>query len=508
MPINYIPVDPLALAFGPVRAQAPRQDRSGALAGFEWQESHPEALYVPFTPEFLSWQAREGALAAVETYESLAGGPLRSWAGGVRRLKVKRTLFTYPVGSYDNGSGEIVFYEHEVAGKSTFPGASPQIVAHEIGHAILHAVRDDVFNAPSQEMEAYNEAFGDCLALLTLLHDPSIRAALAAHGLDHKNPVETFGADATDGYARFLNSIGEPPNDASAPRQALNQHRWVFPSSIPERGNPGELTRYPQTFGQVFVGCFYDTLRNMATAAAATTPDALLQVAQGAGQLLIDATRIARPDPRFFQSVGRAMIVADGERNEGANHLAIREAFQAHGISLGSAAMLSPAVELAGAPARAPRSSAAFLESALSRAARTALRTYMRSPTGTRLAAKVLDVAGRSIAQVVRRLPVSLDGLDRRLRGVRTFADSAAFVGIQDQVSAVLGQLPDELALENDVHAFVEGLLGQGRIDFGKAPRKPKKTGAVLPTHAIRTRRGQKELTRIRFACSAAPHRN
>ena len=53
--------------------------------------------------------------------------------------------------------------------------------------------------------------------------------------------------------------------------------------------------------------------------------------------------------PRFFRSVGRAMVLADDAENGGANRQLIGKAFADHGLALGSRALLAPELALAGA---------------------------------------------------------------------------------------------------------------------------------------------------------------
>src|SRR6266496_5570509 len=79
MVINFIPNDPLARNALPMRQQSPRPDRGTTLARFVMAGAVAPGLYPPGTAEFLFWQCREAALAAVDTWEILEG-PLRQWS--------------------------------------------------------------------------------------------------------------------------------------------------------------------------------------------------------------------------------------------------------------------------------------------------------------------------------------------------------------------------------------------------------------------------------------------
>src|SRR3954470_4271096 len=88
MPINFIVNDPLAHKGPTMRRKAARPDRGAGLAGFSYIDGPDAAPYDPGTADFLFWQAREAALAAVQTYEIITGQKIKRWARAtnVRRL--------------------------------------------------------------------------------------------------------------------------------------------------------------------------------------------------------------------------------------------------------------------------------------------------------------------------------------------------------------------------------------------------------------------------------------
>jgi hypothetical protein len=75
---------------------------------------------------------------------------------------------------------------------------------------------------------------------------------------------------------------------------------------------------------------------------------ALRRAALHAGTLLVRAASAAPESARFFRAVGSAMALADEEETGGAHRDAIRNAFSAHGIALGSHGMLAPTAALEG----------------------------------------------------------------------------------------------------------------------------------------------------------------
>jgi hypothetical protein len=495
MSIKYIPNDPQSLAFLPMRQQAPRPDRPGQLAGFAYVDAVPEKEYDPGTPEFLFWQCREAALAAVETWEALAG-QLTSWQGERRRLQLRHLNVGADLNAQYNRES-LIFNEYTANGKTTFAGASTDVVAHEAGHALLDAIRPDLWDAHLFEVEAFHEAFGDCTALLTALADRPTRQKVleVAPDLAGPNFLEALLEDLADGVRREAG----PDHPGAAPRHAFNSLAWQLPTTLPWWGTPEMIIRWPHSFGRVFLGCFYDTIRNIFAGLAAQNAASLWTAAETAGRLLIAAARTAPCTDRFFQAVGRAMVLADEDLHRGAHHLAIRDAFARHDIALGSAAMLAPIAALAGP---APRLRDAARNAILAPATRKDLLQRLHAAPGARLAVDLLTLAGGRVAQAVHKRAVLLDQLDRRLRGVVAFVTEPVLVGAEGDRPAILGRLPEATATVDELLSFVEALFLQGRIALGGGQAAAAGApAATTPTHAVRKRGERRVLVRIRFTC-------
>src|SRR5262249_46174975 len=89
MTINFIPNDPLAKDDLPQRQQQARPNRPASRAGFTFFNALTEKPYPSHTEEFLCWQCREAALAAVEAWESLDGN-LTQWARTGKKLELSQ----------------------------------------------------------------------------------------------------------------------------------------------------------------------------------------------------------------------------------------------------------------------------------------------------------------------------------------------------------------------------------------------------------------------------------
>jgi Fungalysin metallopeptidase (M36) len=490
MAIHFIPNDPLAGSKAPpLRRKTPRANRPASRAGFTFHDPEPERAYATGTPGFLYWQCREAALAAVATWEGHAGSLTEWWEG--KRLDLYQNAVAQ-LGSepdlnafYDRDSFQ--FFEFDDGTKTTFSGASTDVVAHEVGHGVLDALRPDLFDTPFLEVNAFHEAFADIMALLTAFGDSASRTALLGIGLGARNFVESTAEELSDSIRRLI-----PDHNAAAPRRALNTLRWQLPSSLPSDGGPGELINESHSFGQVFSGCLWDLVRNLL--GSGQTSAALQRAVRMAAQLLLAGARDAPESTRFFQAVGRAMVLADRADNDGVNQVAIHGAFDAHGIALGANAMLAPVAALAG-----PAPAAAKGPAPLAPSTRRDLKERLEVPPRAKVRVRRSKVADKPVVEAVHRRDVPLGRLSPRLRGVVARAPETVLVGESGGRAAVLGAPPEPRATTDEVMTFVESLLKHDRIEFGE--KDQKRNGHTWRSHAIRKQQGSRVLVRERFSC-------
>jgi len=506
MSINFIPNDPDAQDIIPMRANSPRADRGAGQAKVKVDGAVVEDKYKIGTAEFVYWQCREAALAAIEAWEQIHG-PFASWQDG-------DTLPVFPDKGidlnafYDRKRGaqpeQLSFFHQKVGTKTYFSGASTDVVSHEFGHAFLDSIRPDFWVSSRFEVNSIHEAFGDCVALVTALHDKASRVAILSK-VATKNAIESTAEELSDGIKKAI-----PGHNAGAPRRARNDFEWGPQGSLPDDGGPGVLIFEEHSFGQIFSGCFYDTIVNIVKGMSSQTEANLLKATQTAGRLLVKGIQQAPQRLQFFREVGRFMILNDEADNGGANREAIRDAFQGHNISLGSSLTLAPEAAFAAAPAASKKAVATGrgiveLGDITAKAKHELLDLI--GAVSKKIDISSVQIAGRDFQEAVHQRIVALDSVDKRLKGVVAGAAQVALIGRSHNALAIMGHVSDPDDTDKDVENYVASLVKHGRIDF-----KPKKTsghslvsgsGAVSgnTTHEIREIRGQKTLVRIRFAC-------
>lgn len=488
--VSYTPNDPLASGGPPSRSTAAQNYPPGDIAKFDVQPSATPGKYNPHTPEFQFWQAKLALIAGLRTWKQVDGKYLRRWFGDQRQLPVWTDAGDDLNAFYDRAS--LQFFSHTYDENTVNSAESVDVVTHEQGHAFLDAIRPDFFDVPFIEVGALHEAFGDCTAVLCAFEDKAIRDAVikATPDLSANHFVESLAEALGDAIAR---EYGQSNVEVGALRHALNTFSWADPTTLPSNAPADQLCGEVHSFARVFSGAFYDTIRNIYNAGKRNSLG-LRKASRTAGQLLMAAIRTVPAAPNTFAGVGQRMLQADVAKNGGANAQAIRDAFEAHGMTL-PAPVTSLAVPL-------PKPTQA--------AAKSELRRRLAVPPGTKVEITPVETELHGeIAHVAAYRALTLDG--RGLEGVRVMVPGAARVSTKRGGRSITGVLGDVTPAQGDVdaqaRAFARSLLENG--DIKMAPRASRRLaappqpsvdrGSRIPTHEIRMVGGEPTLKRVGF---------
>jgi hypothetical protein len=536
MPINFIVNDPAVQGAQPLPIQ-PSRNRTGAVVDFAIGNLPAEQTYAVGTNEFVTWQAREAALRTLNTFEAIAGR-LTGWVGNASKKKLAlipndgQDLNAY----YNRAS--VSFFEFPLGQSTLFSGASTDVVAHEVGHAILDALRSDLWDSKMIEIPAFHEGFGDCMSIMTALSDRATRVAILQNDptLNAANFVEAMAEELSSGISRAIS----PNHNAAQPRRALNTFQWALPQSLPEDGKPGVLINEIHSFGQLTSGCYYELIREIFLNIQGGEAG-LWQACQTATKLLATAVTETPIRARFLLTVGQTMILVDRDQNNGANETFIRTAFQRHGIALSVTSFLARRAAL-DAPkvgtkrqtkvrkGKRPKNAAAMLTAPARRFLHSLLEVSPNAKLQTNYFAPTADTA-----QVVAYRSVDLTGLSERLADVKAYTPYSALVGTDGDGPAVLGAVDPGAIISSEVRNYVATLVHRGHIDFSnvapatkaaaktkersaktkkKAKAKKAKRGAGFfdtsksrPTHVLKRVGNEVVIERVSFACGCAPAR-
>lgn len=322
----------------PVRHPVPQLDTQPFPTAIAEAAPHPDSA-GPGTPAFRYWVAAHALSTGCQTW-----GPLvptgTQWVPSVGRVLTVHLDEGVDLNAFYDRRG-LKFFHQRVEGVDVFSGQSPEIVRHELGHAVLDALRPQLFNAAMHESDALHEAFGDISALLTALQLESLRITVL---------TQTQGSlEQSSRVSRLAEQLGwavrKVQPDAAEPDCLRNMSNHFFyrdPVHLPPLGPGNMLTSETHSFSRVFSGAFLKIVAGIFRQQDSQDQAALAEAARIAGQLLVDAVVAAPVVSGYYAQVAGHMIAADQRRNGGKYGPSLRSAFTRHGIlSLGAATSLT-----------------------------------------------------------------------------------------------------------------------------------------------------------------------
>lgn len=304
--------------------------------GFRVEGHRPAARpYEPDTPEFLYWQITSALARGRALWTRFLPGA-GTWIPGP-------VLPSIPV----EGEGLNAYYDrkalHFFRGEDSKTGAvvhsgdSPDVVVHEQGHAVLDAIRPDLWDAPHFEVAAFHEAFGDISSILAALAEPDLaRAALqeTKGALDHSNLVSRLAEElAAAVVARFGPEAALP----DSLRDAVNPFRYRAPRSLPDEAPADALSREPHSFCRVLTGACWDALVRLYSGDPASRSEeagaraaALRDAADALARAIAGAAEEAASGAAFFRRFAAALVrEAESEKTA----VVFSEALAARGLA-------------------------------------------------------------------------------------------------------------------------------------------------------------------------------
>jgi hypothetical protein len=263
-------------------------------------------IYQPGTSQFRYWTAAEALRRGADFWATRI--PLTKWQVGA----------TLPV-LLDEGLDLNAYYDRKALnffhgpspGGIVYSGESPDIVCHEMGHAILDSFKPQLWGAASHETAAFHEAFGDMSAILSALQLPSLRASILSdtHGHLYTNSRLSRLAEQLGAAIRAQQPDAVNPDCL---RNAVNSFVYQNPVNLPLSAPAAQLSSEPHSFSRVFTGAFFEALGSMLTAVAADpsqpTEQELLATANDLAGILVTAIKSAAVAPNWYAQVAGGMV--------------------------------------------------------------------------------------------------------------------------------------------------------------------------------------------------------
>lgn len=215
---------------------------------------------------------------------------------------------------YDRQAVRFFYAPDPVSKTIVYAANSSDVRNHEYGHAILDAVRPDLFNLPAVEVWAFHEAFGDINAILNLLQYDMVQDLLLQEtggNLTISNTVTKLAEEM--GNAIFNITGGRMGHTAGMLRNAVNQFKYIEPEKLPPNGLDNQIVSEPHSFSRIFTGAWWDILAGVYDVEAKTKSpkEALIATVDTMATYTFRCLTIAPATVRFYDAVAKAMLVVD-----------------------------------------------------------------------------------------------------------------------------------------------------------------------------------------------------
>jgi len=440
--------------------------------------------FTPGTPSFRYWVAEEALNRGINFWGPLL--PFGTIWSTSNPMQVTLVAGVDLNAFYSRNRG-LAFFHQVVNSLDLFSGESPDVACHELGHAILDAIRPQLFNTASTEAGAFHEAFGDMSAILCALQLGSLRSKVLTETQGQLN-VNSRLSRMAEQLGWGIRQLSPTAVDRDCLRNAANRFVYRRTDTLPPSAPASVLSSEVHSFSRVFTGAFLDALARMFRTTGLPNDANLLAVSRDMGQLLVDGIRTAPITSAYFSQVAAAMVQADQARNGGRYRSALTSAFVERSILSVPAAMA-----LATAPVPQP----------------VALRTgpmAMAAGAGSRIAyvydGTVDDEGYRLGFGETPELSLGSTSLGGETISFHAATENARF---DVAPAAVANVSQDILSAEDAARHFIEDLFQQRRINVGTRSGVMADLSAEDPTrytHVLVTDgSGARVLKRDHFDC-------
>lgn len=301
--------DPAGRGESTVEEDAPLSTEKGPW-GFRVMGKAPKpGSYAPDTPESLYWQLSSALERGKRLWSERLPGAGRWIPGPV--LPAQPSAGTDLNAYYDRKALRFFRDVDAKTGALVQSGDSVDVVTHEQGHAVLDALRPDLWDAPHFEVAAFHEAFGDLAAISVALATPRLADAVDAQtrGDPARSNLVSRLAEELGGAVR--DRYGDDAAPPGSLRDAVNDFRYVDPKTLPDSAPDRRLAAEPHSFSRVMTGaCWQILVTIFRETQNPHRPEALATAARTLSLLAVGAARTAASGADFYGRVARQMVRA------------------------------------------------------------------------------------------------------------------------------------------------------------------------------------------------------
>jgi hypothetical protein len=252
----------------------------------------------------------------IENIQKHLKSPIKNWSA-------TPVLQVYPAAGpdlnafYDRRS--LRFYYYNFKGKNVYFSDSSDIVTHELGHAMLDAMRPDFWSVQALEIWSFHEAFSDIVAMFNLMsYDVALNKMLAETkgNLTASNSVSRLAEEVGVLIRNVTRDPSYLPNALRDP--AVEVFKYENPSRLPKETSNNRLAAECHSFGRVFSNAWYQIFVRMFNyhVSIGNDPMSAIRTARDFSfSILAQAVPGSARVVNYYASIAKSMIVVAKSKN-------------------------------------------------------------------------------------------------------------------------------------------------------------------------------------------------
>lgn len=242
--------------------------------------------------------------------------PIKNWSA-TSVLKVYPAAGAEMNAYYDRRS--LVFYYYNFKGKNVYFSESSDIITHELGHAMLDAMRPDFWSVQALEIWSFHEAFSDIVAMFNLMNYEVVLKRMLEEtngNLRNSNSASRLAEEVGVLIRNVTKDSSYLPHALRDP--AVEVFKYEDPSSLPGEAKNNRLAAECHSFGRVFSNAWYEIfvrIFDYHVFIGNEKMSALKNARDFSFSIMLQAIPNTARTVKYYASVAKSMIIVAKSKN-------------------------------------------------------------------------------------------------------------------------------------------------------------------------------------------------